>query len=89
MPPWMVITMMALWQLVHLGVPNCTNCHKAIMVMTSRACCIKIMHIYYTHSDMLGFEYSVCFLSPYLNMFKKTLAEMSHFKKSKNLFFEK
>ena len=56
------ITKIALWQLVHLdtfmrkpcmAVPKCTTCHKTIIVMTRRTKCIKRMHIYYAHTDLL------------------------------------
>ena len=30
----------------YMNVPKCTSCHKAIMVMTGRVCCIKTINIY-------------------------------------------
>ena len=69
-----VITKIVLGQLVHLGttmckaymtVPKCASCHKPIIVTTGRTDCIKEMHIYYAHTDLLGFCNSVYFLSPH------------------------
>ena len=38
---------------MYMDVPKCTSCHKAIMMMMiKRACCIKIMHLYYVHPDL-------------------------------------
>ena len=37
---------------------KCTSCHRAIMMMTRRACCIKTTHMYYAHRSLLGFEHS-------------------------------
>ena len=31
------------YQYIYMGTSRCTSCHKAIMVMTVRACCIKIL----------------------------------------------
>ena len=37
---------------MYMDVPKCTSCHKAIMMMIRRACCIKIMHVYYVNPDL-------------------------------------
>ena len=37
---------------------KCTSCHRATMMMTRRACCIKTIHMYYAHRSLLGFEHS-------------------------------
>ena len=50
-------------RVAYMGVPKCTSCHKAIMEMTRRACCIEIMHIHYAHPDLLRFEHTM-FLKP-------------------------
>ena len=36
-----------------MGEAKCTSCHKAIVVMTGRACRVKAMHIYYGNVYLL------------------------------------
>ena len=42
-----------------MGLSKGTSYHEAVVVMNGRACCIKIIHIHYVHSDLFGFEHSV------------------------------
>ena len=46
----------------YADVPKCASSYKAI-IMTGRACCIKIVHIHYAHPDVMGHQQLVCFLS--------------------------
>ena len=63
-----VITTMALWQPMHLGVLKCMGCHKAIVVITGRAHCFHDciyanyanLYMNYAHLASVGFEHSVC-----------------------------
>ena len=43
---------------------KCTSSHKAVLVMSGRTCCIKIMHTYYALPDLLRFKHSLRFFSP-------------------------
>ena len=46
-----------------MEVTKCTSCHKVSVPRIGRTCCIKTIHIYYDHPNLLGFKQSVCFLS--------------------------
>ena len=57
---------MYLWMHGHsMEVTKFTSCHKVTVAIIGRICCIKTIHIYYDHPNLLGFEQSVCFLSPH------------------------
>ena len=51
-----VIATMTLWKLVHLDTPMYAVSIKLLVAMmkAERTCCIKVMHVYYVHPDLIG-----------------------------------
>ena len=71
----LVITKIAFWHMVHLGISMCkpymavpkwTTCHKTIIVMTVRTSSVMKMSICHAISDLFDFKPSAWFLGPHI-----------------------